>query len=49
MARPMLDVVAHVMDEPPAVTAYVDAGRRLHERVSRAVHAERRRGCSTDA
>jgi aspartate aminotransferase len=40
MARPMLDVVTYVMDEPPEVTAYVDAGRRLHQRVSRAVHAE---------
>ena len=40
IARPMLDVVAHVMDEPPGVTAYVVAGRRLHQRVSEAVHQE---------
>jgi aspartate aminotransferase len=40
IARPMLDVVAHVMDEPPEVTAYVGAGRRLHRQVSLAVHRE---------
>jgi aspartate aminotransferase len=40
MARPMLDVVAYAMDDPPEVTAYVDAARRLHRRVGRAVHAE---------
>jgi aspartate aminotransferase len=38
LARPMLDVVAYVMDEPAEVTAHVAASRRLHQRVATAVH-----------
>jgi aspartate aminotransferase len=40
LAQPMLDVAAAVMDEPPEVVAHVAASRRLHQRVSLAVHDE---------
>jgi aspartate aminotransferase len=40
LAGPMLDVVTYVMDEPPDVVAHIAASRRLHQRVSLAVHDE---------
>jgi aspartate aminotransferase len=40
LAAPMQDVAAWVLDEPPAVTAHVDASRRLHRRITGAVFDE---------
>jgi aspartate aminotransferase len=34
---PMHDVAAYALDDPPEVTAHVDASRRLHQRVATAV------------
>ena len=39
LAAPMQEVAAHALDDPPQVTAYVAASRRLHARVAGAVHA----------
>ncbi|HET6949849.1 MAG TPA: pyridoxal phosphate-dependent aminotransferase [Acidimicrobiales bacterium] len=38
MAGPMQDVAAHVLAEPPEVVDHVEASRRLHRTVARAVH-----------
>lgn len=40
LAAPMQEVAAHVLAEPPEVTAHIDASRRLHQRVTEAVFAE---------
>ncbi|MER7398258.1 aminotransferase class I/II-fold pyridoxal phosphate-dependent enzyme [Streptomyces sp. NPDC000151] len=40
LAAPMQAVAAHVLQDPPEVRAHVDAARRLHGSVARAVHAE---------
>lgn len=40
LAAPMQAVAAHVLADPPEVLAHVDAARRLHGTVARAVHAE---------
>lgn len=38
LAAPMQEVAAHVLEEPPEVRAHVEAGRRLHQRLTTAVH-----------
>ncbi|RKN07191.1 pyridoxal phosphate-dependent aminotransferase [Streptomyces radicis] len=40
LAAPMQAVAAHVLADPPGVTAHIAAARRLHATVARAVHAE---------
>jgi len=38
LAAPMQEVAAYVLGEPAEVRAHVEAGRRLHQRVTTAVH-----------
>lgn len=40
LAAPMQEVATFVLDEPPEVTAHVDAARRLHRSVTTAVYDE---------
>jgi aspartate aminotransferase len=40
LAAPMQQVAAHVLGEPPEVTAHVAASRRLHHAVASSVHRE---------
>ncbi len=40
LAAPMQAAAAHILADPPEVRAYIDAARRLHGTVARAVHAE---------
>lgn len=40
LAAPMQAAAAHILADPPEVRAHIDAARRLHGTVARAVHAE---------
>jgi aspartate aminotransferase len=40
LAAPMQQVAAHVLGEPPEVTAHIAASRRLHHAVASSVHRE---------
>jgi aspartate aminotransferase len=40
LAAPMQAVAAHVLSDPPEITARIDASRTLHARIAAAVHAD---------